>query len=64
MASSLLELQDLGGFQLKFVSISWVINHMTCYNSSAFNPNMTCGEFGLPIINKNVSENGVKWTHL
>ena len=23
---------------------------------------MTCGEFGLPIINENVSENGVKWT--
>ena len=23
------------GFQLEFVSISWVINHMTCYNSSA-----------------------------
>ena len=21
----------LGGFQLEFVSISWVINHMTCY---------------------------------
>ena len=26
---------DTGGFQLQFVSISWVINHMTCYNSSA-----------------------------
>ena len=25
---------DLGGFQLEFVSISRVINHMTCYNSS------------------------------
>ena len=24
-----------GGFQLEFVSISRVINHMTCYNSSA-----------------------------
>ena len=24
-----------GGFQLEFVSISQVINHMTCYNSSA-----------------------------
>ena len=24
-----------GGFQLEFVSISWVINRMTCYNSSA-----------------------------
>ena len=24
-----------GGFQLEFVSISWVINHMTCYNLSA-----------------------------
>ena len=24
-----------GGFQLAFVSISRVINHMTCYNSSA-----------------------------
>ena len=23
-----------GGFQLEFVSISQVINHMTCYNSS------------------------------
>ena len=22
---------NLGGFQLEFVSISWVINHMTCY---------------------------------
>ena len=28
---------DQGGFQLKFVSISRVINHMTCYNSSALN---------------------------
>ena len=26
---------DQGGFQLEFVSISRVINHMTCYNSSA-----------------------------
>ena len=26
---------DQGGFQLEFVSISWVINHMTSYNSSA-----------------------------
>ena len=26
---------EKGGFQLEFVSISWVINHMTCYNSSA-----------------------------
>ena len=25
-----------GGFQLEFVSISGVINHMTCYNLSAF----------------------------
>ena len=25
---------ELGGFQLEFVSISRVINHMTCYNSS------------------------------
>ena len=24
-----------GGFQLEFVSISWLINHMTCYNLSA-----------------------------
>ena len=24
-----------GGFQLEFVNVSWVINHMTCYNSSA-----------------------------
>ena len=27
--------QALGGFQLEFESISRVINHMTCYNSSA-----------------------------
>ena len=27
--------QMKGGFQLKFVSIGWVINHMTCNNSSA-----------------------------
>ena len=26
---------DQGGFQLEFVSIIWVINHMTCYNLSA-----------------------------
>ena len=26
---------DQGGFQLEFESISGVINHMTCYNSSA-----------------------------
>ena len=25
----------IGGFQLEFVSISRIINHMTCYNSSA-----------------------------
>ena len=25
-------IQDKGGFQLEFVSISRVINHMTCYN--------------------------------
>ena len=25
----------IGGFQLEFVSISGVKNHMTCYNSSA-----------------------------
>ena len=25
----------VGGFQLEFVNISRVINHMTCYNSSA-----------------------------
>jgi hypothetical protein len=25
---------------------------------------MTCGEFGLPIIDKNVLENGFKWTCL
>ena len=24
-----------GGFQLEFVSISWVLNHMTYYKSSA-----------------------------
>ena len=28
-------LRDLGGFQLEFVSISRVINHMICYNVSA-----------------------------
>ena len=28
-------LDIIGGFQLEFVSISRVINHMTCYNSSA-----------------------------
>ena len=28
-------LDVIGGFQLEFVSISRVINHMTCYNSSA-----------------------------
>ena len=22
---------NIGGFQLEFVSISWVINHLTCY---------------------------------
>ena len=27
--------RDEGGFQLEFVSISRVINHMTCYKSSA-----------------------------
>ena len=26
---------NIGGFQLEFLSISRVINHMTCYNSSA-----------------------------
>ena len=26
---------EKGGFQLEFVSISRVMNHMTCYNSSA-----------------------------
>ena len=26
---------DMGGFQLEFVSISRVINHITCYNLSA-----------------------------
>ena len=24
---------DIGGFQSEFVSIRWVINHMTCYKS-------------------------------
>jgi hypothetical protein len=24
-----------GGFQLEFVSITWVVNHMTCYKLSA-----------------------------
>ena len=23
------------GFKLEFLSVSWVINHMTCYNLSA-----------------------------
>ena len=26
---------EKGGFQLEFLSISRIINHMTCYNSSA-----------------------------
>jgi hypothetical protein len=30
-----------GGFQLDFVSIGRVINHMTCYNSNA----LICGKF-------------------
>ena len=29
------QMKHLGGFELEFVSISRVINHMTCYNSSA-----------------------------
>ena len=29
-----MEFQHIGGFQLEFVSISQVINHMTCYNLS------------------------------
>ena len=33
--SSILIKVDHGGFQLEFVNISQVINHMTCYNSSA-----------------------------
>ena len=33
----------IGGFQLEFVSISRLINHMTCYNSSA----LIGGEFVL-----------------
>ena len=28
-------MMEQGGFQLEFVSISRVINHMTCYNLSA-----------------------------
>ena len=28
-------LEHHGGFQLEFVNISRVMNHMTCYNSSA-----------------------------
>ena len=28
-------LWDLGGFQLEFVSIIRIINHMTCYKSTA-----------------------------
>jgi hypothetical protein len=28
-------LADIGGFQLEFVSISRVINHMTCYKPSS-----------------------------
>ena len=31
----LLPLPDEGGFQLEFISISRVINHMTCYKLSA-----------------------------
>ena len=27
---------EKGGFQLEFLSISRIINHMTCYDSSAF----------------------------
>ena len=30
-----MNLINTGGFQLEFVSITRVINHMTCYNSSA-----------------------------
>ena len=30
-----IRLKDQGGFQLEFLSISRVINHMTCYNLSA-----------------------------
>ena len=29
------EISEHGGFQLEFVSIGPVINHMTCYNLSA-----------------------------
>ena len=29
------KLSDIGGFQLEFVSVSQVINHMTCYKFSA-----------------------------
>ena len=28
---------EKGGFQLEFLSISRIINHMTCYDSSALN---------------------------
>ena len=30
-----LKQENLRKIELEFVSISWVINHMTCYNSSA-----------------------------
>ena len=30
-----LSITMIGGFQFEFVSIGRVINHMTCYNSSA-----------------------------
>ena len=42
----------IGGFQLEFVSISRVINHMTCYKFSAFigcNYSIQTGDFFLEI---------------
>jgi hypothetical protein len=37
LASGKDTINEVGGFQLEFVSISRVINHMTYYNSSALN---------------------------
>ena len=51
---------------LQCTVLNWVIrikihDYHFC---NIFNLNMTCGEFGLPIINENVPENGVRWTCL
>ena len=46
---------------LQCTVLDWVIKIKIhdCHFCNVFNLNMTCGEFGLPIINENVSENGV-----